>query len=280
MNSDNSALSGITLDYGPFAFMERFQPLYNPWVGGGLSYSFARQPQAAATNLAGLSAVFSELVRLVGKRQALSSSTINKYLKAIERSVSHTYVDTFHSKHDANCCAKLGFLEWDSEVEELWNDLFRLMSSQSGGAGVDFTNFFRSLSTDRPRDSSLDDAANQALDSILQPAALQGVYDWPVDHQGAWRDWFRRYWQKVDNEGRPFADRIACMKAANPKFILRNWMAAEAYEAAASGNYDVVRELHDLLSRPYDEQEGEADARWSGVTPQWARERPGIAFMS
>ena len=66
MNSDNSALSGITLDYGPFAFMEKFQPLYNPWVGGGMPYSFGRQPQAAALNLAGLSAAFVELLEAVG----------------------------------------------------------------------------------------------------------------------------------------------------------------------------------------------------------------------
>ena len=50
LNSDNSALGGVTLDYGPFAFMERFNLLYNPWVGGGLPYSFAKQPQALATN--------------------------------------------------------------------------------------------------------------------------------------------------------------------------------------------------------------------------------------
>ncbi len=45
MNSDNSAIGGVTLDYGPFAFMERFNPLYNPWVGGGRPYCFGQQPQ-------------------------------------------------------------------------------------------------------------------------------------------------------------------------------------------------------------------------------------------
>eukprot|EP00966_Prymnesium_polylepis_P122510 2832214-Prymnesium_polylepis.1 len=61
--ADNSALSGVTLDYGPFAFMEKFAPMYNPWVGGGVPYCFARQPQAAAVNLAGLSAAFAELMQ-------------------------------------------------------------------------------------------------------------------------------------------------------------------------------------------------------------------------
>ncbi len=67
MNSDNSALGGYTLDYGPFGFMERFQPLWNPWVGGGLPYAFGRQPQAAAVNLVGLSEAFVKLIQLEGR---------------------------------------------------------------------------------------------------------------------------------------------------------------------------------------------------------------------
>ena len=70
------------------------------------------------------------------------------------------------------------------------------------------------------------------------------------------------------------------MAAANPKYILRNWMAAEAYEAASRGDFDVLKELHELLQRPYDEQGSEADARWAQVTPQWARDRAGLAWMS
>ena len=74
MNSDNSALGGVTLDYGPFAFMERFVPMYNPWVGGGPQYAFGRQPQAAAVNLAGLAPSFIELVQLAGTKEGLSKA--------------------------------------------------------------------------------------------------------------------------------------------------------------------------------------------------------------
>ena len=56
MNSDNSALGGVTLDYGPFAFMERYEPYYNPWVGGGRPYSYGMQMEAAATNLGSVAA--------------------------------------------------------------------------------------------------------------------------------------------------------------------------------------------------------------------------------
>ena len=50
MNSDNSALGGVTLDYGPFGFMERFNPVWNPWVGGGMPYCFGKQPQASSSS--------------------------------------------------------------------------------------------------------------------------------------------------------------------------------------------------------------------------------------
>ena len=116
MNSDNSALSGITLDYGPFAFMEKFQPLYNPWVGGGMPYSFGRQPQAAALNLAGLSAAFVELLEAVGNEEGLTAEKMERQVGELRGAVSNGFVDSFHAKHDANCRAKLGLASWDAEA--------------------------------------------------------------------------------------------------------------------------------------------------------------------
>lgn len=271
MNSDNSALSGITLDYGPFAFMEKYVPQYNPWVGGGVPYSFIRQPHAAAINLSGLAAVFIELLKEVGKKEGLSSAELKGCISEVEQSVSSSFVENFHAAHDENCRAKLGLLEWDAEAQALWGELCSLMTSSSGDEGIDFTNLFRCLSTPSPAEQSL---------ILLQPAAFETVDTWPQAHKEAWIAWLSRYWARVEADGRPFGDRLTEMEAVNPKFILRNWMAAEAYEAAESGNFEVVRELHDLLSRPYDDQGSDAFERWGGLTPQWARGKPGLAFMS
>jgi len=89
-----------------------------------------------------------------------------------------------------------------------------------------------------------------------------------------------RYCARVALEGRPPAERRAEMERANPKYILRNTMALEAYEAAARGDYSVAEEVRRLLCRPYDEQGSEADARWATPTPQWARTMPGLHTMS
>ena len=94
------------------------------------------------------------------------------------------------------------------------------------------------------------------------------------------RDLARRRGEAAARETAEDAERAEMMRLANPKFILRNSMAVEAYEAAARGDYTVVRELHRVLSKPYDEQGDEEEERWAQLTPQWARGRPGITYMS
>ena len=202
MNSDNSALGGVTLDYGPFAFMERFVPMYNPWVGGGPQYAFGRQPQAAAVNLAGLAPSFIELVQLVGTKEGLSKAERDAAVDEIRDAVQMGYVGTFHAKvrvkvrvrvrvrvkvrvrftwlanpnpnpnhakHDDNCRAKLGLAAWDDEAQQLWDTLFTLMASRCGGGGVDFTIFFRALGEAEPAEAGL--VRGALAQAALQPTA-------------------------------------------------------------------------------------------------------------
>ena len=169
MNSDNSALGGVTLDYGPFAFMEKFVPMYNPWVGGGTQYAFGRQPQAAAVNLAGLAPSFIELVQLVGTEEGLTKAERDAAVEEIKQAVQMGYVDTFHAKHDDNCRAKLGLAAWDDDAQELWDALFKLMASRCGAGGLDFTIFFRSLSDAEPAEAEL--VRGALAQAALQPTA-------------------------------------------------------------------------------------------------------------
>ena len=74
--------------------------------------------------------------------------------------------------------------------------------------------------------------------------------------------------------------RRAVQSAANPKYVLRNWMGLLAYERAAKGDYSVVEELTGLLERPYDEQDPALSDKWYAKTPDWARFMPGVTFMS
>ena len=316
MNSDNSALGGVTLDYGPFAFMEKFVPMYNPWVGGGTQYAFGRQPQAAAVNLAGLAPSFIELVQLVGTEEGLTKAERDAAVEEIKQAVQMGYVDTFHAKHDDNCRAKLGLAAWDDDAQELWDALFKLMASRCGAGGLDFTIFFRSLSDAEPAEAELVRGAlaqaalqptaqvrpvlsspfcRRAARSTSEPRTAQNRPEptpapcapaprpalrtprsaprarararartgpnpspdprqWPTDHVAEWEAWAERYTARLAKEARSAAERRTEMNLANPRYILRNWMAAEAYEAAERGDFGPVREVHKLLCNPYEEQ--------------------------
>ena len=148
------------------------------------------------------------------------------------------------------------------------------MATRSGPQGIDFTVFFRSLG-----DLENDPADGGDGLAAARAAAIGGAAEWPQEHLEAWREWAARYWGRVGAEARPDGERRREMAAANPKYILRNWMLAEAYEAAERGDSSVVHALHALLRSPYEEQPS-ADPRYAQPTPDWARGRPGLAFMS
>jgi uncharacterized protein YdiU (UPF0061 family) len=276
MNSDNSAIGGVTLDYGPFAFMEKFAPMFNPWVGGGMPYAFGRQPQAAAINLSGVAPAFVEIVQMLAKVEGLSKQATSSAIEGVRRAVSHTFVDSFHAKLNEDCRQKLGLATWDDEAQLLWDDLFRLMSSQCGTGGIDFTIFFRGLT----EGGEGGEGGKEDPLAIVRGAALEDPAKWPSEHQDAWIDWTARFNTRIAAEARPHAERTAEMSAANPKYILRNWMAAEAHEAATRGDFTIVRELHEVLRRPYEDQGDAVNDRWYQRTPVWARDRAGLAFMS
>ena len=223
------------------------------------------------------------------------------------------YSEAFRTRHAENCQAKLGLGAWDEGAQGLWDELLTLMATSSGqrgdgqsGGGVDFTLFFRNLgSLAVPRgqqrsstpakgaesagaaDGATDGAADgavvvggESLEALLQPAALEDVALWREEHRSAWSAWAQRYWGRVLTEGRADDERRSEMNAANPKFVLRNWMAKAGYEAADRGDYSTVRELHAVLTRPYDEQSDAMSAKYAQVTPEWARGKMGLESMS
>lgn len=157
---------------------------------------------------------------------------------------TQVYVNTFHSIHDEDCRSKLGLAKWDDEAEELWSQLFGLMSGRCGGDGIDFTIFFRSLGDLEPPGTE-DGAANSL--AAVRAAAIGGMDGWPSEHVTAWKEWTGRYWARVAKEERASGAGLEArrreMARVNPKYILRNWMAVEAYEAAARGDSSVIDDI-------------------------------------
>lgn len=236
------------------------------------------------------------------QEEKLTGKERQELIEAIQGHVQTTYVDQFHDAQDDGSRRKLGLAKFDDDARALFDDLFRLMASQSGSGGIDYTLFWRALSCPPPPEGGAtagtagmgaEDAAAAglaapsaqlgALRAILEAAALDDVDTWPTEHTEAWTAWGERYWARVRSEESADlsqSERLAMMRAANPKYILRNWMAMEAYDAANRGDYTIVNELHEVLTRPYDEQGADIDAKYAQVTPKWARQRAGLAFLS
>ncbi len=230
MNTDNMSILGITFDFGPYAFLDDFDPQYicNHSDDTG-RYSFDNQVPIAHWNL---SALAQALTPFVGKDALLA--TLNRFLPR------------FREHWLGLMRGRLGLTQAHEGDRALVQDLLRLMQ----GSAVDFTRFFRELS-----ESPADQALRRLREDFVDLAGFDA--------------WSERYLNRVANEGRSAGERRAQMLAANPRYILRNYLAQQAIEAAEQGDYDPVRELHAVLSRPFDEQPGKE--RFAERPPEWGK---------
>jgi serine/tyrosine/threonine adenylyltransferase len=249
MNTDNMSVLGLTIDYGPYGWIDDFDPDWTPNTtdAGGRRYRFGHQAQIAYWNLGQLA---NALASVFPSTDALYSG--------LER-----YVATFNAQSRIDVAGKLGLAECTDDDVTLMNDVQALLHE----AEVDMTIFFRQL-------ADVDVTAPS-----LEP--LQGAfYDLAKVRAGeeALAAWLRRYAARVQRDGRDPQARRAAMHAVNPRFVLRNYLAQEAIDRAERGDASGIHELLDLLRHPYDEQPGKE--RFFARRPEWARDRPGCSMLS
>jgi uncharacterized protein YdiU (UPF0061 family) len=217
-NSDNCAISGFTLDYGPFGFCETFDRKFQPWTGGGEHFSFFNQGMAAEANFHML---WSALSLLIPEDEAVRNAFIRirqDFQPLMTEAINQTWAD------------KLGLRQAEPELAD---QLFELLESSK----ADFTIFFREL-------SNLPDTVTPLFASFAdQPAA---------DLAERWERWFSAWEAAIraqhDGQGDGLSER---MQAVNLTFTWREWLIAPAYQAAESGDYDPVRQLQHILNDPY-----------------------------
>ncbi|WP_343348775.1 protein adenylyltransferase SelO [Pseudomonas sediminis] len=231
MNTDNMSILGITFDYGPYAFLDDFDAnhICNHSDDTG-RYSFSNQVPIAHWNLAALAQALTPFAPVEKLRE-----TLELFLPLYQ---AH-YLDLMRKR--------LGFTRAEEEDEALIQRLLQLMQA---GKSTDYTLFFRRL------------GAQAAAE------ALKVVRDDFVDLAG-FDAWGRDYLARCELEGGEQSERQARMHAVNPKYILRNYLAQQAIEAAERGDYGPVRELHSVLSRPFDEQPGLE--RYAERPPEWGK---------
>ncbi|MDQ6925317.1 MAG: YdiU family protein [Candidatus Eremiobacteraeota bacterium] len=221
MNTDNFSILGLTLDYGPYGFVETYEPgfICNHTDESG-RYAFDRQPTIGLWNCHALAEALSSLV----ERDALDAA-LARY--------EHAYRTTLL----VLLRAKLGVLDEHDDDAELVVELFGLLEARR----ADWTNFWRALS-------------HADADAL---ALLGG------DESS--RAWFARYARRTAGDPRDGAARQAAMRATNPKYVLRNWVAQEAIAACESGDDTVVGAALDVLRAPFDEHP--EHAAWTHAAP-------------
>ena len=215
MNTDNMSIIGETFDYGPYGFMERYDPYYicNHSDDRG-RYAFNRQPMIAHWNLQALA-------------QALTPLTTNEESAEALDHYQKTFLDNYHTQ----MCAKLGLAKSHEDDKQLYEDLLDLME----GYTIDYTLFFRDLSHYNT------DQSAPIMKRIRSCAK-------------AFEPWLKRYNERLAWEQSNDETRQENMKQINPKYILRNYLAQIAIQASDTGNHDELERLYTVLQNPYDEQ--------------------------
>ena len=249
MNTDNMSILGVTIDYGPYGWLEGYDPSWTPNTTDAETrrYCYGNQPEIALWNLTRLAEALLPLQEKEHLEEGLG-----------------IYAQTYEDAMRGALAQKLGLDSLDQEGDnELVGDLFRLLAV----AETDWTIFCRSLAKV---------VATKDDDGLLAP--LQGAFYSEADfgHRAALAAWLKRYLARAKLAAPGRAER---MNRVNPKYVPRNYLAQQAIDAIEQRNdTSVLERLMKVLERPYDEQPGNEDL--AARRPEWARHKPGCSALS
>jgi uncharacterized protein YdiU (UPF0061 family) len=258
MNTDNMSVLGLTIDYGPYGFLDDYDPTWTPNTtdAQGRRYRYGHQPRIAIWNLSRLA---SAIIPLIGATDPLQAA-LDECASDLERSLREMMY------------AKLG-LGLDSGADELIAELPALLAQRE----TDMTLFFRKLA-ELPADKDTIAAATdqRLLDGIADAYYAPDLLTSQYRAQAA--AWLRRYLGYALSSGVPDVERRARMNAVNPKFVPRNYLAQLAIDRAELGDVSYLKQLMQVLREPYAEQP--EHAAFAEKRPDWARQRPGCSMLS
>jgi uncharacterized protein YdiU (UPF0061 family) len=248
MNTDNMSILGLTIDYGPYGWLEDFDPNWTPNTtdAGQKRYRFGNQAAVGVWNLMQLGNALYPLIEDAAPLEEILENYQTEYLP----------------KHVQMMSDKLG-LETPAETDFII-ELEQLIYQSE----IDLTLFFRNL-------SKFDEFNPNEFWTPLKASSYSANIE---KLREKWFGFFQSYAGLLINETREKPLRVEAMNRTNPKYVLRNYMAQLAIDAADAGDYSVVDELFNLLLKPYDEQ---PDAeKWFALRPDWAKTKVGCSMLS
>ena len=234
-NSDNCAAGGFTLDYGPFGFIEIFDPKYQSWTSGGMHFSFFNQQIAAQKNFKSFCSALKPLINSNSKALEELEEIENKFLLVMQEKMQILW------------SSKLGITKFDFE---LFEELISLMIETK----VDYTIFFREL-------SNIPNDVNNLEKSFYVSLKDENI-------KVRWNDWLEKWKLFIDVNDNESKEKLTKqMKLINPKYTLREWHLVWAYQEAEKGNYKPVHELQKIMTNPYAEQTKEIEEKYYEKKP-------------
>jgi serine/tyrosine/threonine adenylyltransferase len=260
MNTDNMSILGLTIDYGPYGWLENYDPDWTPNTTDKAErrYRYSNQPACAFWNLGQLA---NAIYPLIGK------------VKPLEQALN-VFTQAFGEQWQLMMTRKLGLSQYIAEHDD---DLHAGLLALLEMVETDMTIFFRQLAD---VDLGKDNLENVDVETLI--AQLAEAYYVPEqltpEYTSSLLDWVKRYNQRILQEGRSPEVRREDMNQVNPKYVLRNYMAQLAIDKAEQGDFAMIAELLELLRHPYDEQPGKL--HYASKRPDWARQRAGCSMLS
>jgi len=250
MNTDNMSILGLTIDFGPYGWLEGFDFGWTPNTTDRQHkrYRYGNQPNIGLWNLYQLANALYPIIEEV--------APLNKILEQ--------YKIDFETKSLQMMKSKLGLFTSDEDDVKLIQDLEDTLQLVE----TDMTIFFRKLSDFTDNNSGL---------QLIK----ESFYDYKnisTEVMNTWNLWFKRYDERLKIERVSIEERKEKMNAVNPKYVLRNYMSQLAIDEADKGNYTLIDALFQLLKKPYSEQP--ENEKWFAKRPEWARNKVGCSMLS
>jgi len=260
MNTDNMSILGLTIDYGPYGWLDNYDPDWTPNTTDRVEhrYRFGNQPGIAFWNLAQLGNAIYPLINDVEPLQ----------------DILHTAWAGYERDSRLMLSQKLGLNAYEQILDEiLQNQLIALLQSVE----TDMTIFFRQLAevdftTSNRENISAEHFMDTLTGAFYMPDQLTSGY---VEQLSAW---LSSYKQRLQAEGIRQELRREKMHRINPKYVLRNYLAQMAIDKAEQGDFTMINELLGILRQPYAEQP--EHQHYYDKRPEWARSRPGCSMLS
>ncbi|MFZ2724689.1 MAG: YdiU family protein [Methylococcaceae bacterium] len=254
MNTDNMSILGLTIDYGPYGWLEDFNPDWTPNTTDAAEhrYCFGRQAEIAFWNLAQLANTLYPLI---------------KKIKPLEDALAN-YNQYFNQQWQIMMNAKLGLSDYITDDELLITDLLVLLQSVE----TDMTLFYRLLAK-----VDLSQVITEQNLQVLDEAYYQ-LEQLTPDYKQQRLIWIHAYQQRLKQASISETNRTQKMNSVNPCYVLRNYLAQLAIDKSEQGDYAEIQHLLEVLRKPYDEQSD--NAHYATKRPDWARQRAGCSMLS